>query len=310
MEKAMPRPPEDKEEIARWVRQAAQPIQTADPEAPMDDLEPLLGWFGSAAVVGLGEAVRGIRSGRELYQLKHRFLRLLVERLGFRAIAIEDTPAAGGLLDEYILTGQGDAGAMLAAAWEPWRTEEFLSTLWWLRSFNAQHAADPVRLAGVDGAGQHALALNTLAFQAETGRRLVYWGGIGHVAVSAGATLPDRQTSDGWLLRQRLGPDYLAVGLTCHHSTGGDVLPAPPEHFVESILGGAGLEMLALDLRQDPQSLVVAGWLHGPATTRIIGPSYDSERDADFSMSNDSLRNWFDVLVHVRGITPARYLAT
>jgi hypothetical protein len=58
------------------------------------------GWFDGAGVVGLGESVRGVRSGHELYEIKGRLLRLLIEELGFHIVALEDTHDVGAVLDD------------------------------------------------------------------------------------------------------------------------------------------------------------------------------------------------------------------
>ncbi|MFF8958122.1 hypothetical protein [Streptomyces sp. NPDC014894] len=48
--------------------------------------------------------------------------------------------------------------------------------------------------------------------------------------------------------------------------------------------------------------------LSRPAGTRLIGPSYDASDDAAHHMSGGSPAHWFDAVVHVDEVTPARPL--
>lgn len=296
--------------LVEWLRARAHPIATVDPGAELEDLAPLGHAVGEAVVVGIGESVRGARSGRELYQLKHRVLRLVVEWLGFRAMALEESEAGGRALDEYVRTGAGDPRALLAQAWTPWRTEEFLAVIRWIRAFNADHPGDMVRIVGVDTGGDHPLAHNTLAWRERTGAKVLYWGGMAHTAggkanvnsFPPAPVSPSTGRSDGSVLRDNLGTGYLSIGVTCHH---GVDLPPPPPEFAESVLGAAGLDQYMIDIRP-PQPEVARRWLAAPATTRVVGPHYDPAADADYHMTGGSLSVWFDVVLHRREIAPAR----
>jgi erythromycin esterase len=130
-----------------WLRRHAHPIASRDPDAPLDDLQRLRAAAASADVVGLGESTHG---AHEQFVVKDRMVRLLVSELGFRSIALEEDWTKGLEIDRYIVEGHGDIGTVLADAGVPWRTEEILATIEWLRRYNASHAADPVRFVGVD----------------------------------------------------------------------------------------------------------------------------------------------------------------
>lgn len=287
-------------------------MSSLDPSASLDDLAPLGGVFGPAAVVGLGESVRGVRAGHELCVVKHRLLRLAVEALGFRVLAVEEDEALGAVIDHHLQTGVGDASALLARAWGPWRTVEFLDVMRWLRARNAAHPDDPVRFVGVDGHEHHARALRTLAWHEKTGEKVVYWGGIAHTAVAVPADVPAAPagTNDGLALRERLGAAYVSVGVTCLEgsATGPDRLPPPTADTAESVLAGAGLDRFTLDLHAE-QPEAVRRWLRSPTAIRVIGPRYDPVDDTAYRMAGGSLAGWFDVMVFVRRITPVHHLA-
>ncbi|HXY41772.1 MAG TPA: carboxypeptidase regulatory-like domain-containing protein, partial [Vicinamibacteria bacterium] len=72
------------EEAVAWIRRQAHPLTTVEPGRSLADLEPLRAVVGEARVVGLGEATHGTR---EFFQLKHRLLEFLVERMGFTVLA-------------------------------------------------------------------------------------------------------------------------------------------------------------------------------------------------------------------------------
>jgi erythromycin esterase-like protein len=101
---------------------------------------------GDASVVGLGESVHG---AAEETALKHRVLRLLVTRKGFRTVAWEEDWTTGLLIDRYIRTGEGDLGDLMGRMSDQYQTREVADVLRWLRRYNAAHA-DRVRFVGVE----------------------------------------------------------------------------------------------------------------------------------------------------------------
>ncbi len=115
---------------------------------------------GHARVVGLGRTTHG---AHELSAITLRILRLFVEQLGFRTLAIEQAWTGGILIDQYLQTGTGNPRALLAETYPHYRTEEFLDVLCWMRAYNERHPADPLRFAGIDISGVGALAYNAVA---------------------------------------------------------------------------------------------------------------------------------------------------
>jgi erythromycin esterase len=131
-----------------WVRHYAVQLSTDDTGAPIDDLEPLRRSVGDAEIVGLGESAHG---AREELALKHRTLRFLVERMGFRSIAWEDDWTMGPQINAYIRSGQGDLNAIMAEMSDQWRFREVADVLRWLRDFNARRGeGDKVQFVGVE----------------------------------------------------------------------------------------------------------------------------------------------------------------
>jgi erythromycin esterase len=55
------------------------PLTTTNPDSALDDLLPFQKVIGDAQIVAMGEATHGTR---EFFQLKHRMLEFLVEKMG------------------------------------------------------------------------------------------------------------------------------------------------------------------------------------------------------------------------------------
>jgi len=132
--------------VARWARRTAYSLDATLPGDPLDDLAPLRPALGGATVVGLGEALHGVA---EVTTLKHRFARLLVERMGYRTIAWEEDWTTGLEIDAYIRGGPGDADHLVARMSPQYQTAEVADVLRWLRAFNVGRH-DPVRFVGVE----------------------------------------------------------------------------------------------------------------------------------------------------------------
>jgi erythromycin esterase len=117
---------------------------------PLDDLSALPQIIGDAVVVGIGETTR---AAHEIDHHRLRMFQVMVEDLGFRALAIKDSRIVAERLDDLVRGGDDDPVEALGAAWPPWRTEETVAALEWIRAYNREHPEDPVRIFGTDEAG-------------------------------------------------------------------------------------------------------------------------------------------------------------
>jgi erythromycin esterase len=126
---------------ARGVSLASGGVLPDGPAAPLDALA------ARARVLGIGEATHG---SRELGDLRLSLTRRLVERHGYRVVAIEASESRLALLDR-VLRGEAppaDAAALVESGWIGRRTLRELSA--WLAAWNRAHPADRVRLVGLD----------------------------------------------------------------------------------------------------------------------------------------------------------------
>ncbi len=313
------------ETVTEWIKKNSHALVNRKPDEPLDDLRPLAPLVRDAKIVALGAAAR---QTRELSDVAHRIVRLLVEEEGFRSLALEgDDPGRLGL-DVYVATGDGDPRALLGRARPFWQTAEILDLVHWMRSYNKRHPGDPVRFAQFPAEPvRHTTRLDGLAelertladgvswWQQLTGDKVVYWGGMAHTAIGAPRTVSPSEPLEshqnmGGYLRERLGLDYRSVGLTMAYGSIGQPLPAPHPDFVDSLLHAAAENMAGyvLDLGTSlPEP--IRRLLDAPTRTRLIGSFYDPRDDAAYHMSGGSLASWFDVVVHTQEVTPSRPLA-
>lgn len=146
-------------------------------------------------------------------------------------------------------------------------------------------------------------------FQRRTGLRTVYWDGIAHTSaaetVLGMAPERGRQPTVGSLLRGQYGARYVSVAIGFHHGDLGSVtVPEPAGDLIDARLGEVDLPAHWRDLRLDD---VRSQW-DGPAKARVISGIYDPSRDTTGYLAVDSLADAFDVLVHIRQVSPLRWL--
>ncbi|WP_433407551.1 erythromycin esterase family protein [Saccharomonospora azurea] len=269
-----------------------------------------------ADVVGVASAVR---TARESVLATGVLLRSLVEHAGFRAVFIEGTERTGPALDSYLHTGEGDLRALVRSSQSFLCTTDVKEVLRGLRSWNREHPDDPVSVVSVPNpveadslAGiEAALADTVLTWRAETGQRIVHWGGIAHLVAGETRRLPPDHVgrSAGGALRARLGPGYAVAALTTGSGRAPFPVPDPQPDFLESAFEGipAGAdEGLLLDLHRaaDHAPDTVARWLRRPLRTRVIGPVYDPARDRNSRVEAGPLADSLDVVVHLPRLTP------
>jgi erythromycin esterase len=145
---ALPASATPQPDIVSWIDRHAVPLRRTDALGPVDDLWPVRRIVRDARIVGLGESAHGTHT--EL-TLKHRVMRYLVERMGFRTIAWEESWGSGVAIDRYVVTGVGDPRAIVGDAMFMLRREALLDLVRWMRTFNRHRPAhDKVRFLGAD----------------------------------------------------------------------------------------------------------------------------------------------------------------
>ncbi len=199
------------------------PLRTASPAGPLDDLAPFLELAATRAVIGLGEATHGTR---EAFQLKHRLIRALAERVGLRTVAFECGFAAGRLIDKYVRWGHGSAQyALQKQGFWCWENHEVLTLIEWLREHNSHLARDErITFVGIDvqkietGLPELLAALEGLT---ESGTVQASTSDIGSGIVQ------DAAMAIQWLLEEPKHGDGRAAGVVRTLTRAVPVLPTP-----------------------------------------------------------------------------------
>jgi len=136
-------------EVTAWLSEQAIPLSTTDPQASLDDLEPLRELFGDARIVALGEQTHGTT---EFFEMKHRLFRFLVEEMGFRVLVFEADWFSLQELNACLQPGGPPIEeAFQSLGYRVLQTNEVMALLRWIRSFNEAEPGDhPVQIAGAD----------------------------------------------------------------------------------------------------------------------------------------------------------------
>jgi len=137
--------------VVALLGECAQPIEDVESA----ELDGLLERIGAARVVLLGEATHG---SHEFYRMRARISRALIERHGFRAVAIEGDWPDAARVDRYVRHLPP-----ASAPWKPfsrfptwmWRNEDLRLFAEWLRVHNGR--VEPERRAGFYGLDLYSL---------------------------------------------------------------------------------------------------------------------------------------------------------
>ncbi|HEV8630341.1 MAG TPA: erythromycin esterase family protein [Thermoanaerobaculia bacterium] len=119
-------------------------IAGISPGTSSADLEPLRQLVGKAGIVALGESSH---TSGGYYTAKHRVFRFLVERAGFRALAIESPWAAAESVATYVRTCQGSAEDALLGLLPEWQSAEVRDLVTWMCQWNRSHRSAKDRLS-------------------------------------------------------------------------------------------------------------------------------------------------------------------
>ncbi|MEX2981175.1 erythromycin esterase family protein [Streptomyces sp. C36] len=141
--------PSDRSVVVGLTRYA-HPLRTTAPVGPAADLDAFAAMTRGANFVGLGEVSHG---SKDVFTVKERVLRQLVEREGFSAFAMEINWSAAARLNTYLTTGRGDLRQIMREefqhAYGLTNTEEYLHLFTWIREHN-RAGGRQVRLVGMD----------------------------------------------------------------------------------------------------------------------------------------------------------------
>ena len=116
------------------MKRHVYPLKTEMAGSGFADLGPLGRIFGDARIVSLGEGTHGTA---EYFRMKHRLTEYLAVDQKFTVFAIEANMPEARIVNDYVLTGRGDAKAALKGMYFwTWNTQEVLDLIEWMRAYN------------------------------------------------------------------------------------------------------------------------------------------------------------------------------
>jgi len=132
--------------LIEWVKNNARPIASVDPAKFEDELAFMDAVIGNKKLVLLGEGTHGTK---EIFQIKDKIARYLIQNKRFSKLGIEYDLIKGYRVNEYIHEQNDDLyGALNEQRGWVWNTEEIADMIKWLRSTNAKGI--PVDYYGID----------------------------------------------------------------------------------------------------------------------------------------------------------------
>ncbi|GAA1485432.1 erythromycin esterase family protein [Brachybacterium fresconis] len=277
--------------LSEWLAEHGAPQRYLDPDAPLDELEPVADLVGDARVVALGESSHHIS---EFYRIRHRLLRYLVERRGFTMLALEAPFTEAEIVADWVAGGPGDVERVASEgiAMSLGDAPEMHETLRWMRARNAREEL-AVHCVGTDLPGSIGSPMPALervapymreldpgsAAALERAIELVahYDLPLATMALAAYATLPehDRDAVTGALSElvarsQRMASHHHATGQQAehaevmHHLRGAWLLDQVHRAFLSEDMGNASTfrdvylaESVLRLLESDPSAKIV-----------------------------------------------------
>ena len=150
--------------LLREVVAAAEPFDTIETA----DLEPLVRRIGDARIVLIGESTHGTS---EFYRMREQLTRRLIEKNGFRFVAIEGDWPDAARIDNYVRHFEFAASEWTAFARFPtwmWRNTDVRGFVDWLRAFNAgKEPPDRAAFHGLDLYSMHNSIRSVLDYLAD-----------------------------------------------------------------------------------------------------------------------------------------------
>lgn len=120
---------------AAMLKDKVVPLKTVKAGNGFEDLKSMENILKDKKIVSIGEGTHGTK---EFFQVKHRMLEFLVEKMGYRLFAMEAGFGDAQVVNDYILNGKGTAKeAVKSLRYWTWKTEEVAEMVEWMKVYNA-----------------------------------------------------------------------------------------------------------------------------------------------------------------------------
>ncbi|MBU3183374.1 erythromycin esterase family protein [Clostridium estertheticum] len=136
-------------------------IKTVKYNSGFEDLMALKSTLKNKRIIAMGEATHGTK---EFFQMKHRMLQFLVEKMGYTVFGIEASMPDCMAINDYILYGNGDAKQVVKGmGFWTWDTKEVLDMVEWMREYNETHTKK-IKFYGFDMQSSHTATKNVIEY--------------------------------------------------------------------------------------------------------------------------------------------------
>lgn len=139
---------------AQKLKGKIRPIVSTEAGTADADILFLLETLKDKEIIATGEATHG---SKEFFTLKHRLFRLLCEKSDVKIFGLEESYAAGLLVNEYIHgIGTAKASDVVLKMSFMWRTREMKDLIEWMKAYNDDAAhKEKITFFGFDFHGPH-----------------------------------------------------------------------------------------------------------------------------------------------------------
>jgi erythromycin esterase len=130
------------------------PLSSTDPSSGNSDINFLAEVMKNKEIIAVGEATHG---SKEFFTLKHRLFKMLCEESDVRVFGLEESYAAGLMVNDYIhARSTMNAADVVMKMSFMWRTKEMKDIIEWMRAYNNDSShAEKITFFGFDFHGPH-----------------------------------------------------------------------------------------------------------------------------------------------------------
>ncbi|SMG51731.1 erythromycin esterase [Marivirga sericea] len=118
-------------------------------EIDADAFKAIDSYFDDVTIAGLGESTHGTS---EFHTYRAELFKYLIENKDFNTLFLEADYADCVPISDYVAGESVDIREAMKALYWPWQTEELLTLIEWMRTYNQERALeDQLQFVGVDG---------------------------------------------------------------------------------------------------------------------------------------------------------------
>nr|MBC7612434.1 erythromycin esterase family protein [Pseudopedobacter sp.] len=197
-----------------WLNKNCQPLKFDTTSNDDDELHFLNKLLKDKTIIGLGEASHGTR---EFYYQKSRIVEYLVQKEGYKMLALEAPSNIVAPINKYIQEGEGDLKSMLKSM-GLYNSKEMYNLCVWLKGFNkVKSTNEKVEIIGFDSEGywqdpftrDELMAGSFIKKYAINKFKTILWAHNLHIAKDVTMA---KYKAMGYYIKKEFGDNFYAIG--------------------------------------------------------------------------------------------------